>query len=211
MIPTAAETTGGERKSFGIWRDILSQFTPHIRPLYLLAKVPTRNEMRKALDTTHAVWVPGGTSNFMLQTWRRVGLDRELRRAAMKGTVMSGRSAGANCWFKYSIGAEAPKATARFFSYRRNRGLGLIDTTLCTHYEDRREPFRHLLATFGGTGVGLTDGAALVVENDSYSIMSNGSGRAYAVSIAADTGLLTERALDTGLIGRPVAELEIEP
>ena len=59
--------------------------------------------------------------------------------------------------------------------------------------------------------MGLADGTALVVENDSYSIISNGTSSAYAVSIAEDTGLLTEKVLDTGLIGRPVAELEIEP
>ena len=211
VIPTAAETAGGERKSYGLWRDILSQFTLHIRPLFLLANSPSRSEMREALEFADAVWVPGGNTDFMLRIWRRVGLDRELKRASRKGMVMSGRSAGANCWFSYSIGAEAPKATARFLSYRRNRGLGLIDSTLCTHYEDRREPFRHLLATLGGTGVGLTDGVALVVEDDSYSIFSNGTGTAYAVSIAADTGLLTERALDTSLLRRPAAELGIKP
>ena len=30
-----------------------------------------------------------------------------------------------------------------------------MDTILCTHYQDRREPFRHLPETFGCSGLGV--------------------------------------------------------
>jgi dipeptidase E len=210
VIPTAAGTPEGERESYEQWRDMFSQFTPRIRPLFLLTNSPTRAEVREVLETTDAVWVPGGNTRFMLREWRRVSLDQEVRRASRRGTVMSGRSAGANCWFSYSLGAEPPQATARFFTYRRNRGVGLVDSSLFCHYEKRREPSRAFLLTFGGTGVGLGDCVALTIRGERFSVASSGKDKAYAVSIAEGTRSLSETVLRSDGRWRPLADLGIE-
>ena len=133
---------GGSHSSFGLWRDKLTPFTDSIEPLYLLEGGAP--DVPSALADTDMGWVPGGDARLLLSPWHKTGVDRALRRAFRRGVVMSGRSAGANCWFSYSLGAEPPRRSARFFSYRRNRGLGLVGTTLCTHYLDRREGFRYL-------------------------------------------------------------------
>lgn len=216
VVPTAASTPDGEKASYELWRGIFSEFTPNVCPLLLLKDPPPQNALKEALEKTDAVYVPGGNARFMLQTWRKVGLDRVFRRAFRHGVVLSGRSAGANGWFKYSLGAEPPRPSARFFSFRRNRGLGLVDSVLCTHYQDRREPFRVLLETFGGTGIGLDDGVALVIEDNTFSVVSAGPGQAYAVSISEVSKpeypmykTLSERILEAGAERRPLRDLGV--
>ena len=193
VIPTAAGSADGEVASFRLWRGKLRDYTSSVEPLYLLGRESARAS--RPLAETDAAWVPGGNARLLLSTWRRVGMDRELRQAFRRGVILSGRSAGANCWFSYSLGAEPPRKTARFFSYRRNKGLRLIKTTLCTRYQDRREPFRHLLHTFGCTGIGLEDGAAFVCDDDEFKVVSSGSGTAHAASVSEETAFLVEKPL----------------
>ena len=145
--------------------------TDSVSPLFLHQGHPS--QALSVLADADAVWVPGGDALLLLSTWRKTGTDKALRKAARRGVVLSGRSAGANCWFSYALAAEPPRKAARFFSYRRNKGLGIVDTTLCAHYTDRREGFRNLLETFDCAGVGLGDATAFVVDGDLYSVVTS--------------------------------------
>lgn len=206
VIPTGAGDAEAERASYDLWRERLGSVTESVSPLYL-----HQGDARQALGVlsdTDAVWVPGGNARLLLSTWRRTGTAKALRKAARRGVVLSGRSAGASCWFSYALAAEPPRRTARFFSYRRNRGLGIVDTTLCPHYQDRREGFRNLLETFNCTGVGLGDATAFVVDDDRYAVITSGkeAGGAYSVWISEKTAFLAERRLPSDGRYRPLSE-----
>ena len=45
----------------------------------------------------------GGNTKSMLALWREWGVDRILRQAWEQGTVLSGVSAGAICWFEQGL------------------------------------------------------------------------------------------------------------
>ncbi len=60
-------------------------------------------DLEKLISSQDAIFVGGGNTKSMLAVWRDWGLDQILKKAYEKGTVMSGVSAGAICWFERGI------------------------------------------------------------------------------------------------------------
>ncbi len=111
------------------------------------------------------IYVAGGSSANLMAVWGAHGLGAVLRAAWEGGTVMSGVSAGAICWFEQgltnSLGA----------GFAPVRGLGLLPGGLCPHADgdpgripalvdliDRGE-MPPTIAVDDGAAVHLTDGA----------------------------------------------------
>ena len=59
----------------------------------------TAGRMKEVVDTADVVLVSGGNTLYAINRWKAIGLDKLLRSAADRGTVMCGGSAGAICWF----------------------------------------------------------------------------------------------------------------
>ncbi len=102
------------------------------------------------------VYVGGGNTANMLAVWRVHGVDRLLREAYDRGTLLCGISAGANCWADAShTDSFGPLASLR-------DGLGLLPGSVCPHYDSepgRRPAYRQAVAegTLPG-GWALEDG-----------------------------------------------------
>jgi cyanophycinase-like exopeptidase len=96
----------------------------------------------------------------MLAVWREFGFDRVLRQAYDNGTVLSGISAGANCWFERYITDSVPGGGTR-------DGLGFLSGTFCPHLDSEawRQPM--LEATRGGA-VGAGENVCVLFENESW-------------------------------------------
>ena len=60
---------------------------------------PTPGAVEALLARADIVLVSGGNTLFAVDRWKRFGLDEELRKAAARGCVLTGGSAGAICWF----------------------------------------------------------------------------------------------------------------
>ena len=109
------------------------------------------------------VYVGGGSMRNMLAIWREHGLDRILRTAYERGTVLAGLSAGAMCWFAGGItksgGAPAPV-----------RGLGLLDGSLSVHRDgepDRLPVYREAVRRGElPPGWAADDGVGLLFEDE---------------------------------------------
>ena len=95
-------------------------------------------------------YVGGGNTASLLAVWRAHGLDELLRSALAEGAVLSGSSAGMNCWFQAS--------TTDSFGRERlaplHDGLGLLTGSACPHYdaEEQRRPLYHALIADGFPG-----------------------------------------------------------
>ncbi|MET8564927.1 peptidase E [Streptomyces flaveolus] len=101
------------------------------------------------------VYVGGGNTANMLAVWRVHEMDRLLREAYDRGTLLCGISAGANCWADAShTDSFGPLAPLR-------DGLGLLPGSVCPHYdsEPARPAYRRAVAegTLPG-GWALEDG-----------------------------------------------------
>lgn len=106
------------------------------------------------------VYVGGGSTVNLLAVWRAHGLDAALRRAYERGVVMSGVSAGANCWFERCTTDSWRVGNADGL----RDGLGWLSGGFCPHYrsEPARRPQLHGLVTSGfGDTYAVDDGCAL--------------------------------------------------
>ena len=142
------------------------------------------------------IYVCGGNTAILLAAWRTHGLDRALRTAADAGVVMTGMSAGANCWFEAST-------TDSFLMGRADAltdGLGFVPGSFTPHYaaEEARRPslHEHLAAGRLPDGFACDDFAAvhLVDGQLAEAVASRRDARAYRVSRAED-GTVTEEPL----------------
>ncbi len=100
FIPTALADSEDYVESFQIaYRDRLGCKTDVLR---LVSERPDQVEIAQKVALADLVYVGGGSTLNLMRIWRKTGLDKMLRTAWERGTVLSGTSAGANCWFQYS-------------------------------------------------------------------------------------------------------------
>ena len=100
------------------------------------------------LGEQDVVYVGGGNTVSMLAVWRAHGVDRALRDAYDAGVLMTGMSAGANCWFEacttdsYQLGRADPLLD----------GLAFVPGSFTPHYDSepaRRPAVLELVASGG--------------------------------------------------------------
>jgi peptidase E len=101
-------------------------------------------ELRAFVLAQDVVYVGGGNTANLLAVWRVHGVDRLLREAYDRGTLLCGISAGANCWAEGSHTDSFGPLT--FLP----DGLGILPGSVCPHYDSepgRRSSYREAVAT----------------------------------------------------------------
>ena len=103
------------------------------------------------------VYVGGGNTPAMIAVWRESGFDRALHDAWQAGTVLSGISAGANCWFEHYVTDSVPGGGVR-------AGLGWLPGTFCPHLDS--EPWRAplLAGVTNAPAYGVREGGMMIVR-----------------------------------------------
>src|ERR1700683_671103 len=95
FIPTASSDS--ER----YWKHVQEYFGGFLKcktdVLFLIAEQISTKQIRRKIRWADIIYVGGGNTLQMLRVWRRVGVDKLLKSAYDKGTVLSGISAGAIC------------------------------------------------------------------------------------------------------------------
>lgn len=176
--------------------------------LYLLSQRPTPNEIAAKIAAADLIYVGGGNTLRMMKLWRRLGVDALLRQAHARGTVLSGISAGAICWFDSGHSDSRSFAATGDWNYIRVRGLGLVDALYCPHIdgENRLSNFQQFVGKHRVTGLGCDDGCALEIIDDQWRVISSRQGaKAYHVYVRG--GQVTTDVLQPGGPARPLADL----
>ena len=99
--------------------------------------------LRTFLLSQDVIYVGGGNTVNLLAIWRAHGVDRLLREAFDRGTLLCGISAGANCW------AEGSHTDSYGPLTHLPDGLGLLAGSVCPHYDSepgRRASYRTAVA-----------------------------------------------------------------
>ena len=135
---------------------------------------PSSEEIEAAISAADIVFVTGGNSYQMMEKWRETGVDRLLRLAYEKGTVMSGLSAGASCWFRY-VNSNSFYTGKPF----RVEAMGWLEALVCPHYDSepfRQEPFKEMVKqTPELAGIALDEYAAIeIVDEKKFRIHAYG-------------------------------------
>ena len=156
-----------------------------VKKLSILRTHYTEEEIDALIKWADVIYVGGGNTAFMLEEWRKQGIDLKLRRVFKEDSaVLSGISAGAICWFTEGYTDSASFSGDADWEYEWIRpATGLFPAAFCPHYSLwERKGFDEELAKHadvfpdGMIGIAADDCAAFVYEN----------GKIRAVSASAD-------------------------
>lgn len=169
FIPTASHDAGGYVNAVcRVYRHLGCSFSTL---LYFIDPAAAEHAAEK-VEKADIIYVGGGNTQLLLETWRRFGLDRLLRQAADGGKLLCGLSAGAICWFAGGYSDFDPGSGAQPI-FRGIEGLGLLPGLCCPHYDEPgRGGFDSFLA--GRSGVALANNCALLVDGDRCEAMGEG-------------------------------------
>jgi len=130
------------------------------------------------------IYVGGGNTFKMMKKWRSIGVDRMLLNAVNRGTVISGLSAGAICWFRYGA-SNSRKLLNPDADMIKVTGLGFINAVFCPHFDSephREDYLRELMRKTKGPAIAVDDCCAIEIIDDKYRIISSvESANAYKV------------------------------
>lgn len=142
----------------------------------LLSKEATYNEAKEKIMKADIIYVGGGNLDFLTTTWKETGADHLLKEAFEKGTVLSGVSSGAMCWFR-----EGYDDCGENGSFVFRNCLGLIPYTSCPHYQSENwKTFAKAISERNLSGVAMDNGAAFCYSDGKYyTISGNEDGDCY--------------------------------
>jgi len=121
------------------------------------------------------IFVGGGNTRSLLSVWKGWDLAPLLHRAGEAGTVLSGVSAGAICWFDWGVTDSVADTLGPL------AGLGFVSGSCCPHYSSealRRPAFERMVGNAEIVpGFAIDDGAALhIVDGRAKRIVSGRPG-----------------------------------
>jgi dipeptidase E len=137
------------------------------------------------VEQQDVILVGGGNTRSMLAVWREWRLPDLLRRAWENGTVLTGWSAGAICWFDQGVTDSCADRLAALDC------LGFLRGSCCPHFSgepERRPAYDKLIeAKQICAGIAIDDGAGVhYVDDRPYAIVALGPHpAAYAVDAVA--------------------------
>jgi dipeptidase E len=185
FIPTASSD------SEEYWEEVQEHFGGRLKcktdVLFLIKERASREQIKKKIRWADIVYVGGGNTLMMMRLWRRLGVDKLLKSAYERGTVLSGISAGSICWFDSGHSDSMSFYHPQKWKYINVRGLGLIKGIHCPHYNGmtlgapRRKHFRDMMQKLGGVGIAIENNCAIEFRDGRIHkvIQSKRNARAY--------------------------------
>lgn len=206
FIPTASSDSEGYvevvKKYFG------RRLGCKVDVLCLFKKKTAGQETRKKILETDIVYVGGGNTLKMMKRWRELGVDQILKEASERDIVLSGVSAGAVCWFRYA-NSDSHRFTNPKAQMIRVRGIGLIPTSCCPHYnsERQRKPaLKKMMKKTPGVAIALDNCSALEITNNVYRIITS-KAHAGAYKVYWDRGRFCEKHIPLTKKYKPLFDL----
>lgn len=92
-------------------------------------------KIRKKFQAADLIYVGGGNTIYMLESWKKSGAAEYMRQAYDRGAIICGLSAGAICWFEEMF------TDGYGEDYRFEKGLGWLEGGACPHFNWRKEDF----------------------------------------------------------------------
>ena len=187
FIPTATGDSDSYKVSYYATLNKLNCNPTH---LDFFKRTPNLEELIKNQDI---IFVGGGNTKSMLSVWKEWGLDTILKKAYLEGTIMSGVSAGAICWFE--------KGVTDSWADKLNiiECLNFTKGNCCPHYDEESER-KPSLSNFIHENLfsdcyAIDGGCALHVKNDaSYKAISVMDGK-NSVVVKKENGEIKEQPL----------------
>ena len=113
-------------------------------------------KMRQKFEKADFLYIGGGNTVYMLESWKETGLLELIREAYERGDFITGLSAGAICWFEDMYSDSVIEG-----EYAMYRGLGWLKGKISPHYNDRMLDFDEIVRYNRFNAWGIEDDAAV--------------------------------------------------
>ena len=141
-------------------------------------KEPDMEKMKGKFEKADMIYVGGGDTVFMIESWKQSGLLPLIKDAYERGVIIAGLSAGAICWFT-DIYTDSEAALGEGDKYAMFKGLGWLDGKISPHYNARMLDFDEMVCYNLGCAYGIEDNAAIVVEDGEIVGSVSSGGKAW--------------------------------
>jgi dipeptidase E len=194
-----ATATGDPKAAMEKWVENMKKnhdCDPHIQRMFVSSG--DVNSFEDELLAADAIYVGGGNTLNMIAVWRAQGVDKILRKAYEKGTVLGGGSAGSICWFEQGSTDSRPAKLTPMDC------LGFLKGSNVPHYdgEKQRRPLFQDWVKKGEIMEGIAADNAVglhFVDDKLYKIVTTkASAHAYRVTRNGDG--VTEEVLNAELL-----------
>lgn len=173
-----------------------------VRTLKLATKEYPAEDIKERIDWADIIYVGGGDTIYMMNIWKKYGLDILLNDVYKNDTaVLMGISAGAICWFNCGCTDSELAIIREGLTYGwANDMLNIHNYAYCPHYEGRVEDFEVLLNEKNINGLAMESDTAFVEDNGNvYYIKSDEMSKAYVFEYA--DGNYKKREVLSGYVG----------
>ena len=137
-------------------------------------------KMKGKFEKADMIYVGGGDTVFMIESWKQSGLLPLLKDAYNRGVIIAGLSAGAICWFE-DIYTDSEAALGEGDKYAMFKGLGWLDGKISPHYNARMLDFDKIVCYNFDCAFGIEDNAALVIEDGKVVGSISSGGKAWLI------------------------------
>ncbi len=195
-IATEAKKIAGDRRACGLFIPTASHdFMPYYNSFHKtytgvfdiktdvvlsVFKDLDKEKTAKKFEKADFIYVGGGDTVFMIESWKKSGLLSFIQEAYESGKLICGLSAGAICWFEtmYTDSAVSGNGDA----YSLYNGLGFVKGTISPHYNRRMVDFDDVVCYNNACAYAVEDNAAIeIIDGEIIKSISCG-GNAYYLS-----------------------------
>ena len=153
-------------------KDYFGHFGCTVDSLLLFSEA-NRKIIKEKILNADISYVGGGDTTVLINKWREMHVDTYLVQAYERGTIMSGLSAGAICWFNEGFVEPDPRLNSGIWCFEDAHCLGLINGYCCPHYnQGPHELFDRFIAKNNQIGYGIEDATAIISIDDELSVMT---------------------------------------
>jgi cyanophycinase len=168
ILPHASSLPDTGEKSANMWRAFgATKIT--------VASDLTLEKTKSALTGARLIWMPGGEQTRLMQALNDAGIPTLLRERHRAGAVIGGTSAGAAVMSKLMITGEADLESITPQSTKLAEGIALWPEVIVDQHFMKRQRFNRLLSAVldhpDVIGVGIDEGAAVIVSSDGWAVM----------------------------------------
>ena len=199
FIPTASSD---DERYVEYIQKIYGDLGAKVALLLLLKKKYTHKELTELILSADIVYVGGGNTLMMMRKWRRLGIDKLLKKAWQKGTVMCGLSAGSICWYESGHSDSMYYYNPKKWDYIRVRCLDFLPFIHCPHFDSktgnrkRKNDFKRMMKKYPGQiGLACDDGVALCFIDDKFRVLTDQKEKG-AYRILKKDGKILDEKLD---------------
>ena len=148
-------------------------------------------KLRAKFAKADVIYVGGGDTVFMIESWKKSGLLPLIKDAYDRGVIIAGLSAGAICWFS-DIYTDSEAALGEGDKYAMFKGLGWLNGKISPHYNARMLDFDEMVCYNLGCAYGIEDNAAIVVEDGEIIGSISSGGKAWKIEFKEKQLIKTE-------------------